>query len=55
MNEKDPPQGDERERRQHGKPGTEGGESDAARKPPAAPADDSSPVGDTDQHSDADA
>jgi hypothetical protein len=38
-----------------GEPGAEGGDSDAARKPPPAPADDSSPLGDTDQHSDADA
>jgi hypothetical protein len=44
-----------RERDDRGEPGAEGG-SDAARKPPAAPADDdSSPVGDTDQHSSADA
>ena len=35
--------------------GAEGGESDAADKPPAAPADDDSPAGDTDQHSEADA
>jgi hypothetical protein len=40
---------------ERGTPGAEGGESDAASKPPAAPADDSSPLGDTDQHSDADA
>ena len=39
----------------HGKPGAKG-ESDAARKAPAAPSDDDpSPVGDTDQHSTADA
>jgi hypothetical protein len=38
-----------------GTPGAEGGDSDAADKPPAAPADDSSPLGDTDQHSEADA
>jgi hypothetical protein len=48
---------DERERprddRREG--GAEGGESDAARKPPPVPADDSSPLGDTDQHSEADA
>jgi hypothetical protein len=44
--EQDRPTGD--------KPGAEDGESDAARKAPAAPANDSSPVGDTDQHSDAD-
>jgi hypothetical protein len=38
-----------------GKPGSEG-DSDAARKPPPVPdADDDSPLGDTDQHSDADA
>ena len=35
-------------------PGAEGGtESPAADKLPGAPADDDSPVGDTDQHSDA--
>lgn len=37
------------------RPGAEGGESDAAHRPPAAPADDDSPLGDTDQHSSADA
>jgi len=38
-----------------GEPGSEG-KSDAARKPPAAPAgDDPSPLGDTDQHSNANA
>jgi hypothetical protein len=36
-------------------PGAEGGESDATDEPPAAPADDDSPLGDTDQHSTADA
>jgi hypothetical protein len=36
-------------------PGAEGGESDATHRPPAAPADDDSPLGDTDQHSNADA
>jgi hypothetical protein len=46
---------DEQDRPQGDKPGAEGGESDSARRAPAAPADDSSPVGDTDQHSDADA
>jgi hypothetical protein len=45
----------EREPGDGGEPGAEGG-SDAARKPPAAPAgEDPSPVGDTDQHSSADA
>jgi hypothetical protein len=39
---------------QGSRPG-EGGHSDAADKPPAAPADDASSLGDTDQHSDADA
>ena len=37
------------------RPGAEGGESDATHRPPAAPADDDSPLGDTDQHSSADA
>ena len=38
-----------------GEPGAEGGASEAADAPPGAPADDSSPLGDTDQHSTADA
>lgn len=39
---------------QPGEPGAEGGShSDAKDKLPGAPADDDSPVGDTDQHSDA--
>jgi hypothetical protein len=41
----------EREPDERGRPGPER-ESDAARKPPAAPSeDDRSPLGDTDQHS----
>jgi hypothetical protein len=43
---------DEREREGIG---AEGGDSDAADTPPGAPADDSSPLGDTDQHSSANA
>ena len=35
--------------------GAEGGRSESADRPPAAPADDDAPLGDTDQHSDADA
>jgi hypothetical protein len=35
--------------------GAEGGESPSRDRPPAAPADDDAPLGDTDQHSDADA
>jgi hypothetical protein len=39
---------------QPGEPGSAGGsQSPAADKLPAAPADDDSPLGDTDQHSDA--
>ena len=39
---------------QPGEPGAEGGsQSDAKDKLPAAPSDDNSPVGDTDQHSNA--
>jgi hypothetical protein len=54
MSEEHRPQDDDEQDRPHGgKPAAEGGESDAARKAPAAPADDSSPLGDTDQHSDA--
>jgi hypothetical protein len=43
------------EHEDRGEPGAEGGDSDAARKPPGVPADDSSELGDTDQHSDSDA
>jgi hypothetical protein len=35
--------------------GAEGGRSESADRPPAMPADDDAPLGDTDQHSDADA
>ncbi|HEV3390413.1 MAG TPA: hypothetical protein VG057_15445 [Solirubrobacteraceae bacterium] len=39
---------------QPGEPGAEGGsQSDAKDKLPAAPSDDDSPLGDTDQHSNA--
>lgn len=41
--------------RDRGEPGAEGGHSDAADTPPGAPADDSSPLGDTDQHSESNA
>jgi hypothetical protein len=46
------PEGEQREPKPGG---AEGGESDAADTAPAAPADDSSALGDTDQHSSADA
>lgn len=37
-------------------PGAEGGEESKSKdRPPAAPADDDAPLGDTDQHSNADA
>jgi hypothetical protein len=36
-------------------PGAEGGSGGSADVPPAAPSDDDSALGDTDQHSDADA
>jgi hypothetical protein len=52
---RDPQEQKAQQRDQRDEAGAESGESEAARKPPAAPADDSSPVGDTDQHSDADA
>jgi hypothetical protein len=55
MTYRDPEEQKAQERDRRDKAGAEGGESEAARKPPAAPADDSSPLGDTDQHSDADA
>ena len=45
----------EQERKHGEKRGAEGGDSDAARKAPPTPADDSSSLGDTDQHSSADA
>jgi hypothetical protein len=35
--------------------GAEGGDSESTDRPPAAPADDDAPLGDTDQHSGADA
>ena len=35
--------------------GAEGGDSESTDRPPAAPADDEAPLGDTDQHSEADA
>jgi hypothetical protein len=40
---------------ERGRPGAEGGDSESADRPPAAPADDDAPLGDTDQHSDANA
>jgi hypothetical protein len=47
---------DDEKDRDENAPGAEGGESsDAKDKPPAVPADDDSPLGDTDQHSNADA
>jgi hypothetical protein len=36
-------------------PGAEGGASESASRPPGAPAEDDAPLGDTDQHSSADA
>jgi hypothetical protein len=52
--------GDDKPRRdepedQPDEPGAEGGSSGSADVPPAVPADDDSALGDTDQHSDADA
>lgn len=44
----------ENDRNDH-EPGTEGRDSESKDRPPAAPADDDAPLGDTDQHSDADA
>jgi hypothetical protein len=51
MTEADRPR---RERDEHDL-GAEGGDSESKDRPPAAPADDDAPLGDTDQHSDADA
>jgi hypothetical protein len=46
--------GDDAPEDQPGEPGAEGGtDSPAADKPPAAPSDDDSALGDTDQHSNA--
>jgi len=50
----DKPQRD-RPEDQPGEPGAEGGSGGSADVPPAAPAEDDSPLGDTDQHSDAQA
>jgi hypothetical protein len=52
MNENPRPRDEDDEDNQ---PGAEGGESESASRPPAAPAEDDAPLGDTDQHSDADA
>ena len=52
--QEEPERGDERapEEDRPGEPGAEGGsQSPAADKLPGAPADDDSPLGDTDQHS----
>jgi hypothetical protein len=46
---------DPHDEREDPEKGAEGGDSEAKDKPPAAPADDDSPAGDTDQHSSADA
>jgi hypothetical protein len=43
------------DRREDDNDETERERSEAADRPPAAPADDDAPLGDTDQHSDADA
>jgi hypothetical protein len=43
------------EKDQGNRPGAEGGASESTDRPPPAPADDDAPVGDTDQHSSADA
>jgi hypothetical protein len=48
--EKNPETDDDKNR-----PGAEGGESESTDRPPGAPADDDAPLGDTDQHSEADA
>lgn len=45
----------EREQDDRGKPGAEGGSGSAAMPPPAPAKDDPTPLGDTDQHSRADA
>jgi hypothetical protein len=51
MNQNEPrPKNDDENR-----PGAEGGESESSDRLPGAPADDDAPLGDTDQHSNADA
>jgi hypothetical protein len=47
---------DDEKKKDDNAPGSEGGDgSENKDTPPAVPADDSSPLGDTDQHSNADA
>jgi hypothetical protein len=46
---------EEKQPRRDNEPGAESEDSESADRPPAAPADDDAPLGDTDQHSDADA
>ena len=54
--EKDPRDDERRDDHAPGRPGAEGGDAGSADVLPAVPAhDDESPLGDTDQHSDADA
>jgi hypothetical protein len=52
MSQETPPREDEDD---ENRPGAEGGESESTDRPPGAPADDDAPLGDTDQHSSADA
>jgi hypothetical protein len=52
MTDEKPAQRDEDD---ENRPGAEGGESESTNRPPGAPADDDAPLGDTDQHSEADA
>jgi hypothetical protein len=44
-----------READENDETGAEGGTSESTDRPPGAPADDDAPLGDTDQHSSADA
>jgi hypothetical protein len=50
--DEDKPQPEQPEDRP-GEPGAEGGSGGSADVPPAVPSDDDTPLGDTDQHSDA--
>jgi hypothetical protein len=55
MTDRDSLRDNQPEHERRDKPGAEREDSEAADKPPAAPADDDAPLGDTDQHSEADA
>jgi len=55
MSESDPREREREPENRPGEPGAEGGTSEEKDTPPALPQEDDAPLGDTDQHSDADA